>query len=77
MTRHIYRVTFELGTLFMPTVLIIDDDVTLLAQLAIQLEQAGYSVLRATDLTQGEHMAADGQPDAILLNWSVSPHGSR
>jgi DNA-binding response OmpR family regulator len=52
----------------MPTVLIIDDDVTLLAQLAIQLEQAGYSVLRATDLTQGEHMAADGQPDAILLN---------
>ncbi|GAB4109410.1 MAG: response regulator [Roseiflexaceae bacterium] len=56
----------------MTTILIIDDDVTLLAQLAAYLESADLNVLRASDLIQGEHLASEGQPDAILLDPQLS-----
>jgi CheY-like chemotaxis protein len=51
------------------TVLLIDDDddVREVAQLALEMT-AGWTVLTAGDGAAGLRMAADGQPDAILLD---------
>lgn len=51
------------------TVLLIDDDddVREVAQLALEMT-AGWTVLTAGDGADGLRMAAEGQPDAILLD---------
>ncbi len=55
----------------MSTLLFIDDDVILLAQLASQLEEHGYRVLRASNLLQGEQLAAENTPALILLDPAI------
>lgn len=51
----------------MPSILIIDDDVTLLARLAAQLEDAGFEVARSSDLGHAEGLFAERRPDLVLL----------
>lgn len=51
----------------MASILIIDDDVTLLSGLSDQLEQAGFSVVKSSDLRHGEQLYAQQRPDAVLL----------
>jgi DNA-binding response OmpR family regulator len=59
----------------MSTLLFIDDDVILLAQLAAQFEEHGYRVLRASNLMQGEQLAAEHTPALILLDPAIQ-HGA-
>lgn len=51
----------------MPSILIIDDDVTLLARLGAQLEEAGFEVGRSSDLIHAEGLYAAQRPDLVLL----------
>lgn len=50
------------------TLLLIDDDTTLLDLLGDHLEGAGYSVVKAGEGSTGLKAAADGAPDLILLD---------
>lgn len=56
----------------MPTILIIDDDVALLARLGSQLEEAGYTVLRASEVRHAELLIAEQPLDLILLDTDTS-----
>jgi CheY-like chemotaxis protein len=58
----------------MPTLLIIDDDVALLARLSTQLTEAGYDVLRASRAQHAELLIADGKADMTLLDTDMG-HG--
>lgn len=51
----------------MTSILIIDDDVTLLTRLAAQLEDAGYTVNRTSDVAHGEKLFAEQRPDLVIL----------
>jgi DNA-binding response OmpR family regulator len=50
-----------------PSILIIDDDVTLLTRLAAQLEEAGFAVERSSDLAHAEGLYAQSRPDLVVL----------
>jgi len=50
------------------TILIIDDDTTLLELLSGQLETAGYHPLVASDGLSGLRLAAEAQPDLVVLD---------
>jgi two-component system KDP operon response regulator KdpE len=50
------------------TILLIDDDPTLLDLLGEHLEASGYSVVTAEDGTAGLKIAADASPDLIVLD---------
>lgn len=50
------------------TILIIDDDATLLDLLGEHLEGSGYAVVRATDGVQGLNVASQVSPDLIVLD---------
>jgi DNA-binding response OmpR family regulator len=63
------------GVCCMTTILIIDEDLILLARLAVQLEEAGYRVLRASDILQAEHQATEETPDLILID-PTAQHGA-
>jgi CheY-like chemotaxis protein len=54
------------------TILLIDDDVSLLASLGEQLQEAGYMALRADDVQSGERIAREEQPDLVLLDVGMS-----
>lgn len=54
-----------------PTILIIDDDVVLLARLATQLKQAGYETLQATSVRQAEQVLAGAMVDLVLLDPAI------
>jgi CheY-like chemotaxis protein len=51
----------------LPLILIIDDDVILLASLGIMLEDAGFSVAKSSDLINAERIYATDHPDLVLL----------
>lgn len=51
----------------MPSILIIDDDVTLLARLGAQLEGAGFQVSKSSDLGHGEVLFGEQRPDMVIL----------
>ncbi len=51
----------------MPSILIIDDDVTLLARIGIQLEDAGFEVAKSSDLGHGEQLYVEQRPDLVIL----------
>lgn len=51
----------------MASLLIIDDDVTLLTRLAAQLEAAGFQVARSSDVVHGERLFAEQRPDLVIL----------
>jgi CheY-like chemotaxis protein len=54
------------------SLLIIDDDVTLLARLGAQLEEAGYEVAKSSDVSHGEQLFAELRPDLVLLEVRTS-----
>src|SRR5690349_7640600 len=56
----------------MPTILIIDDDVALLARLGTELEQAGYDVLRASETRSADMLLDERRPDLVLLDTDTS-----
>jgi CheY-like chemotaxis protein len=51
----------------LPLILMIDDDVTILSDLGLQLEDAGFEVARSSDLAHAEGMFAERRPDLVLL----------
>ncbi len=51
----------------MTAILIIDDDVALLAGLARQLADAAFDVLKSSDLDHAETLFAEQRPDLVLL----------
>lgn len=51
----------------MPSIFIIDDDVTLLSRLGAQLEEAGFAVMRGSDLAHAEALYAEQRPDLVIL----------
>ena len=51
------------------TILVVDDDVTLVAPLKDGLESAGYEVAIAYDTAQGLHLAGVLNPDLIILDY--------
>ena len=51
------------------TILIVDDDATLVAPLKDGLESAGYKVAVAFDATQGLIQAHEAKPDLIILDF--------
>jgi CheY-like chemotaxis protein len=63
------------------SVLIIDEDVTLLAGLGTQLEEDGYTVLKSSELRHAERLFAEERPDLVILDvridanrgWEVLP----
>jgi DNA-binding response OmpR family regulator/transcriptional regulator with XRE-family HTH domain len=56
----------------MPTILIIDDDVSLLARLGTELEQAGYDVLRVSETRSADLLIDERRPDLVLLDTDTS-----
>lgn len=48
-------------------ILVIDDDITLLANLSLQLEEAGYNVCKTSDVPHAEILIGEEHPDLILL----------
>src|SRR5690349_17500348 len=58
--------------LSMHTILVIDDDVTLLARLSAELEEAGYDVLRATEARHVDLLVDEHRPDLVLLDTGTS-----
>jgi len=50
------------------SLLIIDDDVSLLARLSAQLEAAGFQVARSSDVVHGERLFAEQRPDLVILD---------
>jgi acyl-CoA thioester hydrolase len=57
------------------TILIIDDDQTLVAPLKEGLEAMGYRVAAAFDGLQGIHMAAQVKPDLVILDFYMPGGG--
>lgn len=55
-----------------PAILIIDDDIVLLARLATQLKAAGYSTLQAADVRQAEQLIDDTPVDLVLLDTAMA-----
>ncbi|MBP1465192.1 response regulator [Candidatus Chloroploca sp. M-50] len=51
----------------MPSILIIDDDVTLLTRLSIQLELADFEVINSSDLVYGEQLFHKHKPDLVMI----------
>jgi CheY-like chemotaxis protein/transcriptional regulator with XRE-family HTH domain len=51
----------------LPLILIIDDDVILLASLGLMLDDAGFSVAKSSDLIHAEQIYAADRPDLVLL----------
>ncbi|MFA4873072.1 MAG: response regulator [Patescibacteria group bacterium] len=50
------------------TILVIEDEQTILKAISIALEEAGFKVLSAIDGETGEQMAVTHAPDLILLD---------
>jgi DNA-binding response OmpR family regulator len=55
-----------------PTILLIDDDETLLELLSGHLRLAGYSLLTATNGPQGLHLTAENNPNLVVLDVMMS-----
>jgi two-component system phosphate regulon response regulator PhoB len=52
-------------------VLVVEDEHAIQELIAINLEHAGHSVLRALDAEQATRMVRDVLPDVILLDWML------
>lgn len=58
----------------MPTILIVNDDATLLNLLEEQLHEGGYAVLRTTDVSSAATMAQESRPDLALIDPATSQY---
>jgi DNA-binding response OmpR family regulator len=56
---------------YMATILLVDDDVSLLERIATQLTDAGYNVLRASRMPHAELLIAEQHPDLVLLDPDI------
>lgn len=52
----------------MPIILIVNNDATLLNHLEMQLQEADYTVVRATNIASAERAAREQQPDMALVD---------
>ena len=57
------------------TILVVEDDPELQEVLALNLQNAGYKVLRASSIRQAEALVNATLPQLILLDWML-PDGS-
>lgn len=57
----------------MPTILIIDDEPALLLGLASKIRRHGYTVVTATDGTDGLQKAKEFLPDLIISDVMMPP----
>ena len=55
----------------MATILLVDDDVSLVERIATQLTDAGYQVLRASRMPHAELLIAEQHPDLVLLDPDI------
>jgi CheY-like chemotaxis protein len=55
----------------MATILLVDDDVSLIERIATQLTDAGYNVLRASRMPHAELLIAEQHPDLVLLDPDI------
>ncbi len=55
----------------MATILLIDDDVMLLASVGVQLEDAGYTVFKASEIAHAELLFREECPDLVLLEVRI------
>jgi CheY-like chemotaxis protein len=55
----------------MATILLVDDDVSLMERIATQLTDAGYNVLRASRMPHAELLIAEQHPDLVLLDPDI------
>jgi CheY-like chemotaxis protein len=53
------------------TLLLVDDDVSALTRMADQLNAAGYTTVRATDVRHAAQLCEERQPDAVLLEVDI------
>lgn len=51
------------------TILIVEDEPEIQHLLAVNLQHAGYRVLRAANVTEAESLMRNGLPSLILLDW--------
>src|SRR3954451_8064063 len=56
---------------YMATILLADDDVSLIERIATQLTEAGYRVLRASRMPHAELLIAEQHPDLVLLDPDI------
>jgi len=54
-----------------PTVLVVEDEPAILELIAVNLEHAGYSVLRAGNAEEATRSLGEILPDAMLLDWML------
>ncbi|KPV48457.1 XRE family transcriptional regulator, partial [Kouleothrix aurantiaca] len=52
----------------MPTILLVEDELTLAETLRYNLEREGYTVLTAADGVHGLELARREQPDLLILD---------
>src|SRR5690242_18099015 len=55
----------------MATILLVDDDVSLVERIATQLTDAGYQVLRASRMPHAELLIEEQHPDLVLLDPDI------
>jgi two-component system phosphate regulon response regulator PhoB len=55
----------------LPTVLVVEDEPSIQELVAINLEHAGYSVMRALNAEQAAGMVREVLPDVVLLDWML------
>lgn len=55
----------------MVTILVVEDDKSILSMLRDLLEQAGINVLTASDAAQAQAIVSQNIPDMILLDWML------
>jgi len=53
------------------SILVVEDEPAIQELIAINLEHAGHSVLRARDAEQAGHMVREVLPDVVLLDWML------
>ncbi|MGE0873272.1 MAG: phosphate regulon transcriptional regulator PhoB [Burkholderiales bacterium] len=53
------------------TVLVVEDEPAILELIAVNLEHAGYAVLRATNAEEAGRGLAEVLPDVVLLDWML------
>ncbi|MBM7648849.1 two-component system alkaline phosphatase synthesis response regulator PhoP [Bacillus ectoiniformans] len=53
------------------TILVVDDEQSIVTLIKYNLEQAGYQVISAVDGEEGLHKAVEESPDLIILDWML------
>ena len=54
-----------------PTVMIVEDEASLVTMLRYNLEKEGYNVTEASDGEEAVTVADETPPDAVILDWML------